>query len=361
MNSVRQLVSQEDVFFKIRSWASPELLTFLDQMLILLPEELKFRLKKVIDTIPPDTDNVYQVLELVRAQWKGLQSYTPARIVLVGPAQTGKKSLVKAILRKQEPRQSDTDQSIFNIVDHQMLEKYLGRAPEESQTVKFRRANVVLFVLDARYGLSDATVEFYEQLTNAKKPVLVVLNKIDLLEHPGSALKEAKRHLDTAVLGVSCFKRETLDKLLKTIVSVNPRILYSLTRNFPELRQAMCDGIVTQTAFAAGIIGAIPIPISNLLPLAVVQSAMILKIARAFGYKLSRQRARELLPVLAGGALVCKGAQRLRNRFPQYREFISVSVGGAWTFILGWTAIRYFEKLSNIPNKDRAEHLLQKT
>lgn len=360
MNRVSQLATQDDVFANIRGWAAPELLTFLDQILVLLPEELKYRLKKVMDTIPPDSDNMHRVLELVRSQWKELQSHSAARIALVGPAQTGKNSLVKAISRKQE-RGPEGAASIFSIVDLPMLEKYLGRTPGQPEPEGFGRADVVLFILDGRYELADATVQLYERLKSSKKPVLVVLNKIDLLEHPGSALKKAKRQLGTAVFGLSSFQPETLDKLLRAVVAANPKTLQSLTQNFPEFRQAICNGVVTQAAFAAGVIGAVPIPVSDLLPLTAIQAAMILRIARAFGYRLNRQRARELLPVLAGGALVREGTHRLRSRFPQYREVIAVSVGGAWTFILGRAAIQYFEKLSSALNDENLMYFPQRT
>ena len=361
MNSVSQLETQDDVFANIRGWAAPELLTFLDQILVLLPEELKYQLKKVMDVIPPDSDNVHRVLELVRSQWKELQSYSLARIVLVGPAQTGKDSLIKAILRKQERGQEGAAASIFSIVDLRILEKYLGQAPAQPEPEGFGRADVILFILDARYDLADATVQLYERLESSKKPVLVVLNKIDLLEHSGRALKKAKRQLGTAVFGVSSFQTETLDKLLRAVVTANPKTLYSLTRNFPEFRQAICNGIVTRAAFAAGVIGAVPIPVSDLLPLIAIQTAMILRIARAFGYRLNRQRARELLPVLAGGALVREGTHRLRSRFPQYRELIAVSVGGAWTFILGRAAIQYFGKLSRVLNDENLMYFPRRT
>src|SRR5690606_39494931 len=55
------------------------------------------------------------------------------------------------------------------------------------------------------------------------------------------------------------------------------------------------------SSFGSALVALIPIPVSDLLPMTAIQTAMILKIARAFGFSINRSRARELLPMLAAG------------------------------------------------------------
>ena len=342
-----------DVFSRIRQWAPRELVEFLDQLLLFFPEELKYRLKQVIDTLPPEGDNMHKVLELVHSQWKGIQSEQRVQIALVGPARTGKSSLFGTILRQQlEP-----STSIFKIVDTQGLEEYLGFEARKGMLEEIENADVVLLILDGRYALSDSTLRMYEHLRTLNKTLLVVLNKMDLVEHPAEAVKAAKKQLQTNVFSASIFQEETIDKLLKAIVASNTRALYPLTQSFPEFRRTICNGIVTQTAFAAAIVGAIPIPVSDLLPITAIQTAMLLKIARAFGYPLNRTRARELVPMLGAGALVREGSHQLRHRFPIPRKLIAVSVAGVWTFTLGKLAIRYFEKISDFLHRKETVEL----
>ncbi|MEE8160252.1 MAG: DUF697 domain-containing protein [Acidobacteriota bacterium] len=337
-----ELASQQDVFANIRGWAPPELQTFLDQLLLLLPEEVQYNLKIVIDTLPPDGHNTYKVLEVVRSQWKGIQAPSRGRIAVVGPARTGKESLIAAISRKQTRRAA----SVFTVVDLQVLDEFLGYETHRSGPEELQNADVILLVLDARFELVDSTRQMYERLSGLNKPLLVVLNKIDQVEHPGTAIKLARKRLGARVLSVSVSQSETIDRLLKGVVATNPKTLYVLARNFPGFRRTLCDGIVSRAAFASGLVAAIPIPISDLLPITAIQTSMLLKIARAFGYPLNRQRARELLPMLVAAMVAREGSHRLGRHFPQYGKLIAVSIAGMWSFLLGQATIRYFDNVS---------------
>jgi GTP-binding protein Era len=133
---------------------------------------------------------------------------------------------------------------------------------------------------------------------------------------------------------------------LKAIVTTYPKALFPLSRRFPRFRRTVCNGIVTQAAIGSGLVGAIPIPISDILPISAIQTAMLLKIARVYGFRIDRGRARELLPMLAAGGLIREGCHRLREQFPEQKRIVSVSVGGTWTFLVGKAAILYFERLS---------------
>lgn len=339
-------LAQHDVFANIRDWAPDDLLSFLDQVVLLLPEDVRFRLKRVIDSLAPDGDNMQKVLELVRSQWRGIQSDEWIQIAVAGSARTGKNSLIQSIVRRQDPE----SESLFTIVDIQGLDEYLGYSTDRSWPEEFDFAELILLVLDAQYEVSDATISMYRRLSSLDKPVLAVLNKIDLVERPWKALREAGRQLETTVLPFSSVQPETVDRLLKSIVDANPKTFAPFTWSFPQFRRTICNGIISQAAFAGAVVGAVPIPVSDFLPITAIQTGMLLKIARAFGYHLNRQRARELIPMLAVGLAVREGSHWLRARFPQYRSLISVSVAGVWTFCLGQAAVQYFETLSTLFN-----------
>jgi GTP-binding protein Era len=347
MKVVKTRLAEQDVFANLRDWAPEDLLSFLDQVVLLLPEDVRFRLKQVIDSLSPEGDNMHKVLELVRSQWRGIQSDQWIQIAVAGSAQTGKNSLINAIASRQDPEAD----SIFTIVDIQGLDEYLGYKADRTWLGKFDFAEVILLVLDAQYEVSDSTLSMYQRLSSLDKPVLVILNKMDLVERPWKALRKAGRQLGTTVLSFSSMQPETIDKLLKSIVEANPRTFASFTGNFPEFRRTICNGIISQAAFAGAVVGAVPIPVSDLLPITAIQTGMLLKIARAFGYHLNRQRARELIPMLLTGLAVREGSHWLRARYPHYRSLISVSVAGVWTFCLGQAAVQYFEKCSTLFNQ----------
>ena len=341
--------TQRDIFFNIREWAPADLLVFLDQILVLMPGDLKYRLGEVLDALPPEGDNMHRVLQLVQSQWKHIQSQDWVEIAVVGPARTGKNSLVKALSRKQV----GSSTPIFSVVDAQGLQEYLGYGIDQSLPQELRSADVMVLVLDGQFRLTDSTLDLYEGLKRLNTPHLVVLNKMDLVANPRRTVREGERKLGANIVGVSALRSETIETMLRAVVGANPKTLYPLTRNFPEFRHSICRGIITQAALASAVVGAIPIPVCDLLPITAIQTGMLLKVGRAFGFKIDKERARELLPMLAASLTVREAAHRLRSRFPDFRKLIAVSTAGLWTFLLGSAAVRYFEIVSGFSTEDQ--------
>jgi uncharacterized protein (DUF697 family)/GTP-binding protein EngB required for normal cell division len=347
MKSVHTLASEVDVFANIRDSAPVELLGFLDQIVTLLPEGFRYRLKQVFDSLPPEGDNLQRILELVRSQWKDIQSQEWLQVAIVGPGQTGKSSLFAALSR----RQLAESKPIFTLVD--IHDEYVGYKSDEALSEKLQDVDLILLILDGQYELSSSTKEMYERLHGLNKPVLVVLNKIDLVQTPREAIRAARKRLGTSVFATSALHPESIDNLLKTILDTDPKALFPLTQGFPDFRRSICHGIVSQAALSGAIVGAIRIPIADFLPVTAIQTGMLLKIARTFGCPLNRERARELLPMLAAGVAAREGNHLLRRRYPEYRKLISISVAGIGTLVLGHAVIQYFEGFSNFLNDDR--------
>ncbi len=345
-------MSQIEVFENLRGMAPKELLDFLGQILAFFPPEFRYRLKRVVESLPREGDNMQRVLELVRSQWKDIRSRDWLKIAIAGPSQTGKATLLRAIRQKQlEPAEP-----IFNIVETPGLQEYLGFRSGESAPEELSEAALILLVLDGRYGVSESTLQMVQGLQRLDKPILVVLNKMDLVEKPSEAVSRARKLLKPNVFPVSALQSSSIDKLLDAIVATESRALYPLTQTFPGFRRSICGGVVTQAAMASGLVGAIQIPVSDLLPMTAIQTGMLLKVARAFGFPLNRDRARELLPMLAAGVLVREGTHRLRERFPRQARLIAVSAAGAWTYLLGKAAIVYFQSITDaLHGKELAE------
>jgi len=206
MKAVQTPTTPPDVFANVRDSASAELLSFLDQITLLLPNGVKYRLKQVLDSLPPQGDNLQKVLELVRCQWKDIQTQEWVQIAVVGPAQTGKSSLVGAIAE----RQLVGSEPIFTIVDIRGLDEFLGYKTGDRLPDRLEHVDLILLILDGQYELSESTRRMYERLQSLHKPVLVVLNKMDLVEAPGDALREARKRLGANVFGASALRPETI-------------------------------------------------------------------------------------------------------------------------------------------------------
>ena len=351
MTATGRNLENQRVFANLREYGSKEFIEFLEQCSALLPEMLRFRLRSAIRALPAEGDNFERILELVRKHWEGLQSDEWVRIALVGPAQTGKQTLVQEIMGYGQNRENP----IFTIVYTQGLEEFLGYRRADRVPSEVLGADIVLLVLDSRYRFTDDTLRMVENFSALRKPLLVVLNKIDLVDSPRQVLRTAKRTLGVDVLSSCAFDPKSLDRLLKAVVAANSKALYPLAQAFPGFRASMCEGIVSQAAFGAGLVGVVPIPLSDAFAISGIQIAMVLKIAKVFGFQISRGRARELLPLLAAGLLVREGAHRLRERFPDQERLIAISVGGAWTYLAGRAAVRYFDQVSAFSQAERFE------
>ncbi len=342
MTATGQNLEDLSVFSNLRDYGPKELIEFLEQCAALLPEGLRFRLRSAVRSLPSEGDNLERVLQLVLRHWEGFQSDDWVKIDLVGPARTGKSTLVQEICGEQ----SRSGRAIFNIVDIQGLEEFLGYRRTESIPNEVSRADIVLLVLDSRYRFTSDTLRMVENFSALEKPFLVVLNKIDLVESPRETLRKARGALGVDVLPTCAFEPKSLDRLLKAVVAANSKILYPLAMSLPRFRASLCEGIVGQSALSAGLVAVVPIPISDAFAISGIQIAMVLKIARVFGFPISRGRARELLPLLAAGLLVREGTHRLRERFPEQKRLIAVSMGSTWTYLIGRAAVRYFESLA---------------
>jgi len=343
---INMIVSEEsgriEVFQAIKDLGPEELIESLENWAALLPDELRLRLSAVTSALAAGEDNLQRVLNLVLKQWEGLQAPDSIRVAVVGAAQTGKKTLVRNILQHQHP----DDETFLSIIDIQGLDEFLGYGRQKSLPPEVADADVVLLVLDARFGFTEDTVQIVSKLSQLNKTFMVLLNKIDLAEKPRQLVKDARREFKVPVLPISALKSRSIIRLFKAIVAADSRTLYPLARRLPHIRKKICRSIVLQSAFGAGLVGAIPIPVSDIFPLLAIQTSMILKIARVFGFRIDRGRARELLPMFAAGLLIREGCHRLREIYPENRDLIAVGAGGTWTYLIGQVAVRYFEEFS---------------
>ena len=346
MKSVHTLASEVDVFANIRDSAPVELLGF---WIKLSPFCLRgsdiVSSRSSIPCLPKAI--------ICNGSWswsgvsgKDIQSQEWVQVAVVGPGQTGKSSLLAALSR----RQLAESKPIFTLVD--IHDEYVGYKSDEALSEKLQDVDLILLILDGQYELSSSTKEMYERLHGLNKPVLVVLNKIDLVQTPREAIRAARKRLGTSVFATSALHPESIDNLLKTILDTDPKALFPLTQGFPDFRRSICHGIVSQAALSGAIVGAIRIPIADFLPVTAIQTGMLLKIARTFGCPLNRKEPGSCCHV-GGWSCRPRGEPFAETPLSRISELISISVAGIGTLVLGHVAIQYFEGFSNFLNDDR--------
>ena len=340
--SLQKAGNNRRLFDTVRDLGPSELIDLLEQVALLLPGDTRYRLRRVLASAHGE-DGMQRALNVVLSQWEGLRAEESIRIAMIGPARTGKSSLVAALGEGSVDRIA----SLFSIIDLQGLEEYLGYGKDNRAVDEVASADVLVFVLDGSSGFTRDTLQLVHLYASLNKPFVLVLNKMDRVEKVRAAVAEARQQLQMSIIPVSVFWPGSVRRILKAIVSACPRALYPLAQNLPAFRRSICRSIVTQAVFGSGLIGALPIPVGDVIPISAVQIAMLLKIARAHGFRIDRGRAGEILPVLAAGLLVREGCHRLTQAYPEKSTLLSVSVGSLWTYTVGIAAISYFERLGN--------------
>ena len=85
-------------------------------------------------------------------------------------------------------------------------------------------ADVALLIVDIRAGISDNDRVILDKFKETKKPIIVVLNKLDTLENSDSEIiaTSLQETLNTPVVAMSALKKQGIKELKKAIISVIP-------------------------------------------------------------------------------------------------------------------------------------------
>ena len=117
-----------------------------------------------------------------------------------------------------------------------------------------------------------------------------------------------------------------------------------LARRLPVIRRAVCNELIRSYARKNGLIGAaVFVPGVDLPVLTLNQIRLVLRIAQAYGHELDRERALEILPVIAGGLGLRALARELLDLVPVAGWLLKGAVAYAGTRAVGEAAVRYFE------------------
>lgn len=329
------------------------LIDFLETLARLLPDNQKLRLRRVIELVPVEQGTFQQILELLRSEWLPFLRSSPSQIVVVGPANTGKSSVVNALLGRPaasvstQPRTTrspgEYSGDVFSVLDTPGIEEFIGYGNEALWMKSVADASLILVVLDATLGLTAQTLRMVESVRQVGRPVLVVLNKMDAVADRAQTLAKARKVLGFDVVGISAQEPRSRRAILSAILDNNPETYQALAELFPQHRRTIASSIVSRTAMVAGTLGALPSQKLKSWSVAAAQGSMILKIARVFGYPLTLERLRELAPAL-GGVLLLQNLSRRLSDSLERRVVVDVAMAGALTYGLGQGAISYFER-----------------
>ena len=326
-----------------------------------LPVSSQAELGHALGVLPTDMKN-WRTLISEAVEHLRVAAGDKHEAVIVGPANSGKSTLYNTMIRSGKDRAEvsalpgtthhaqEADAGLFSIVDTPGADspEPAGQEERERALAAARAGDLLIVLFDAEHGIRPPEQELYNDLVGLGRPMVVAMNKIDLVGRERAAVlgrAAAALGLDvTQLIPVSAKNGEGIDRLLVAVAKSEPGIVAALGAALPAYRGKLAQAVINRAASTAGAIALTPLPFADFLPLVVVQSAMVMSIARIYAYKITLARARELVATFGIGLLA-------RSLFYELIKFggppgwlVGAAVAGGTTVAMGRAAIAWFDR-----------------
>jgi GTPase len=331
------------------------------QLWEVLPASMQQELEMLIKAIPSKTALVRRLTELAVRNFK-IVSGQKKRVAIVGPTNVGKSTLYNQFTRASSDRaevgpapgttrESQTaDAGLFDVVDTPGADAVgeVGQAEKLQAFETAQKADFLIIMFDAIQGVKKTEQELFAELTALDKPFLVVLNKIDLVKRATrKVIETAAASLNLSldqIVATNAKDGKNVAQVLLAVAKSDPEIVAAMARALPDFRRQLAWTTVSGAAVTAGFIGVVPLPIIDFAPLIVVQSSMVLSIARIYDYKITLVRAKEIVATFGLGLLGRSLFQQLSKLGGLPGDILAGAVAASTTAVMGIAAIRWFEK-----------------
>ncbi|MCB8944029.1 MAG: DUF697 domain-containing protein [Ardenticatenaceae bacterium] len=299
-------------------------------------------------------------------QWDGLAAEigqeSQARVAFVGLAGVGKSLLFNRLRGWVVSGKNDLDVAAFELDADVKLESLgvfvLADLPTLPPThwsgyemlTMLSDPALVVYLVDGTAGVTAVDYRWVAALRASGKPLIVALNKVDLLEDIKTAAAEASEKLGMPIIPISAlngFQVET--HLLPTMLDRVPRLAVPLGRELHSLRRQAARRVIRQAAVLGGVVGVQPVPLLDLPFQVMIQVGVVMRVGAAYGYVPTGSVNREVI----GAVVTTLGMRYLGLSLVKLIPFIGWAVAGilssSMTILIGEAAIRYYEAGATIP------------
>ncbi|MDN7245014.1 50S ribosome-binding GTPase [Planococcus shenhongbingii] len=209
------------------------------------------------------------------------------------------------------------------------------------KTLEFvQKSDVVLFFLNAAGTVfSESEKEKFTAIEKHNKDILIVLNKIDAAEDIPSIVQFVKNHTKNKykVIAISSKTGENLENLKK-------EILFLLEKKGKDLlfaksmkeKSSAANRWIIGSGVSAGVIGASPIPGSDVIPLTSLQVGLIIKLSKLYDKPLSKKAAKDMIVITATQTIGHTLYRQALKFIPGAGSVIGGTVASAMTLALGY-------------------------
>ena len=326
-----------------------------------LPTPMQLELQRSLDWLPGDAKLWKMLLGLALNQAK-IAFGDKQSVAIVGPANAGKSTLYNQFVRSTPDKAAvsavpgttrvnqSADAGLFSVTDTPGADA-VGTVGEAEKAAALNAANAADFlvvVFDASQGIRKSERALYFELAQLEKPLIVVLNKIDLVRksEQSKVIVRAAQNLDLdskQIVAISAKDGTHIEKVLLAIAKTEPEIVAALSKALPEYRRRLAWGAITGAATTAAAIALTPLPILDVIPLLAVQTSLVLGIARIYQYRITPARARELVVTFGLGFLGRTLFQELSKLGGPPGWLLGAAIATSTTVVMGYAAIVWFE------------------
>ncbi len=284
-----------------------------------------------------------------------VETEAQSRLVIVGPVNSGKSTLfnrlhghnLSAVSAVPGTTQGVVEQPLgpFMLVDTPGFGEVWGVDRAATAHEAAAQADLILLLLDAGAGVRQSDHDLYVGLQKLGRPIVVALNKADLIKKDLPwVLENAETLLGLRPIPVSARTGQGItDQLLPAILEAQPGLAVAMARGLPGVRRDLVERLIRRTAWTNALIAAEPIPGLDIPLLLAAQTRMVLRIAAAYGQAMNVSHARELLTTIGGGLLARYLAGQLAKLFPGPGWVVSAAMAAIGTWAIGEAARQYFE------------------
>ncbi|MBN1266721.1 MAG: GTP-binding protein [Anaerolineales bacterium] len=357
------MTTKKDNFSEfVRNWQDNFKVTW-DQ----IPETQRGELERILRRLPGDYKGwrvlINEAVDQVRTAVGGKHT-----VAIIGPVNSGKSTLYNQLIRSGEAeapisavpgttRQASTaDAGIFTLVDTPGADAVgkVGQQEKDRAMEAAQQADCIILLLDATHGVRPSQQEFFLEVRQLGKPLIVALNKMDLMKKDQEEiLKQASNALglEGKILPISAKKKTGLESLLMAVARSEPGLVAALGASLPEYRRRLSEDVIRKAASTAAAVGATPLPVIDFIPLIVIQSAMVASIARIYDFKITFRRLIELIFTFGFGLLG-------RTLFYEISKFggppgwlVAAAIAAGITIAMGYTVRVWFESGERVSRK----------
>lgn len=335
--------------------------TLINRIWSAVPENERRSLEDTFKGLPLDKNPLNALIDLAVIQFK--TAFGKGRkVAIIGPANVGKSTLFNQFIRSKTDKavvgpipgttrlNQEADAGMFAIIDTPGADAvgYVGQQERDYAMAAASQADFLILMFDAIQGVKQTELDLYEEILSLKKPFLIVLNKIDLTRKDHDAvIRKAAENLGVKaqeILPVSALRGEGVPSIMMAIVASDPGMTVSLARAMPQYRQKLAWRSITTAASLSAAIALTPLPVIDFLPLLANQVGMVLTIARIYQYKITPERAKELIGTFGLGLIGRTLFQQLSKAGGVPGWLLSSAIATSMTVVMGYASIQWFDK-----------------